>query len=330
MSERLIDPGGKILRHPETIAALRRGDHVWPLAVEMDLSNACQLKCSHCDFAYTHDGEVMPSDLASEILVDLAKGGTLSVTFTGGGEPTLNPAFAMIVQVARAQGLQVGLYTNGVAVERLLECLECFSWVYISLDAVGPLDYKATKDVPAFERVAGNVTQLAQRKKRPTLGLGFLLHDGNWFRARRMVELATELRVDYAQFRPVVGLKDYRWVQSAGSMLTEERLRHPGDVPVYVASDRFYALLNGFTRTYSVCRGSELVPCVGAQGELWVCLNHRGGRSLGNLNADSFRNLWAARQTQMVGADCRDACRNHGLNETLEYCCTTGAHDAFV
>lgn len=323
----LIAPESKILRHPETLAQLRRGESPWPVNVEFDLTNICQLKCQHCDFEYTHDGTIMPADLAIRVLVDLARGGTRAVTFTGGGEPTLHPLFAEFCHAASKLGLAVGVYTNGVKVKRLLAAMRALRWVYVSLDALGAISYKETKGVDLFDLVTDGIRLLARAKRSTTLGLGFLLHKDNYQFEMSMINLARDLGVDYCQFRPVVqeGM-DYGWIPAALELLG----RHSHNPDVYVSRQRFLDLHSGQARGYTVCRGSALVPCVGADGTLWVCPNTRGKRALGNLKSESFAEIWARRPVQTVGEDCRMACRNHALNETLEYVCGEGAHDAFV
>ena len=76
-----------------------------------------------------------------------------------------------------------------------------------------------------------------------------------------------------------------------------------------------------------------VVPCIGADGSLWVCPNTRMIRKLGDLNKESFREIWECRPVQFVGEDCRIACRNHELNRTLEFVCGKplwDEHGAFV
>lgn len=330
MAERLIDPGGKILRHPDVLARIRRGEPVWPLHVELDLSNACNLRCRHCSFAYTHDGAILRPELAARILAELAAGGTRAVTFSGGGEPTCNPDFAEVVRSAADLGLSLGLYTNGVNVDPVLDVLDCFAWVYVSLDAVDAADYEARKGAGAFARVCEHARRLAltRRPGRTAIGVGYLLDGSNWLKADAAVALSRRIGADYCQLRPIVQDgpgAEYGWVRRALPHL--EALAGPG---VYVSVARLRELLDRGPRGYAVCRGSALVPCVGATGDVWVCVNTRGKRKLGCLAKDTFAAIWEARPEQVVGPDCRVACRNHALNLTLEHVCKEGQHDAFI
>ena len=40
----------KLLRHSDRIESMIRGDVVWPVSVELDLSNTCNHGCPWCSF----------------------------------------------------------------------------------------------------------------------------------------------------------------------------------------------------------------------------------------------------------------------------------------
>ena len=319
-----IDPSRKVLRHPEVLMKLRAGKPTGPVNVEMDLSARCNLACRWCDFAHLRGPADMPPYLAISAFRDLAGAGAKAVTFTGGGEPTLNPHFAAIVRSARFAGLRCGLYTNGVEIEQLVKVADFLDWAYISLDEVTRCGYEDSKGADLFGEVCANIRALVKVKGNSTLGVGFLLHAGNWPLVTKMASLAHDLRADYCQFRPVIGLHDYGWVLQA-----IEALETVDPVFCSWSAARFRETL-GFARLYEVCRASALVPCIGADGTVWACPNTRGLRPLGNLASQSFAAIWARRPVQVVGDDCRVSCRNHALNETLEYVCSEGPHDSFV
>jgi hypothetical protein len=204
----------------------------------------------------------------------------------------------------------------------------------VSLDAGDPgswARYKLGDDTPAghsvFWDVLNNIKRMATYRQdgEPAIGVGFLLGSDNWRQAEAMAEMALGLGADYCQFRPLVGLDNYDWAIDAVRHL--DRLVGK---QVYVSRERFVALAEDRERSYRVCRGSELVPCVGADGTIWVCPNTRGLRPLGSLAEDDFAAIWERRPLQYVGHECREACRNDHLNETLEYVLGHGPHDAFV
>jgi len=321
-----IDPWNKVLRFPEHLVKMQKGERVWPINIEFDLSNACNLRCRHCSFEYTHDNTTMPEDLARRVIEECADVGVKALTFTGGGEPTTHPRFPELCQFAHEKGLKVGLYTNGLRRDMLMAAVPYLSWVYFSLDEVTPEQYKFTKGVNCFFPVVGAIGALAGKT---TVGVGYLLHGGNYHQAHRMIALAKDYGADYAQLRPVVGLSDYDWMPTCLTIL-----RTISDPFVYISYRRFEDLLHNqegkYQRGYTVCRASEVTPCVGADGTLWACPNTRGLRALGDLKTESFREIWERREPQCVSEGCRIACRNDALNETLEYVCGQGQHTEFV
>jgi MoaA/NifB/PqqE/SkfB family radical SAM enzyme len=323
----LIDPGRKVLRHPEVLAQMQRGERVWPVNVELDLTNCCNLACRWCNSKDIHNGQEMDTDLALGTLRELADGGTKAITFTGGGEPSLHPEFAGIVGTAKGMGLSCGVYTNGVEIAPLLAALPYLSWVYVSLDAVNPVNYEMTKGGPFFGIVRANIRRLVAENSNAAIGVGFLLDTVSYSMIPTAIREARAMGATYCQFRPVVMEgQGYSWVHYALDILSN--LKAPD---VYYSQERFIELMEGRNRNYTVCRAAELVPCIGAGGEVWVCPNTRGKRLIGNLSEGGFATVWEKRSEQLVGDDCRAACRNHALNETLEYICGEGGpHDGFV
>lgn len=319
-----IDPIRKILRYPARIYSIREGYLTYPINVELDLSDRCNLKCTHCAFVHIRRDCDMSIGIVENIVSQLVCSGIQAVTLTGGGEPTMNPDFEKIVFAISQHHISIGMYTNGI--KFYPDAFNKMEWVYISLDAWNKRDFQRIKGVDCFGKVVHTIAKFAEIKRETTLGLGFLLNGLNFQNVQQMAELGQDLQVDYVQFRPVVGLESYEWIEDALECLSLVDAL----VPVYYPIQRFTDLRDKPPRGYEICRASVFVPCVGADGTLWVCPNTRGLRSLGSLVTNSFQNLWQRRSTQHIGKDCREMCRNHRLNQTLEYVCSRGPHDNFV
>jgi MoaA/NifB/PqqE/SkfB family radical SAM enzyme len=320
-----IDPARKILRHPARIHSLREGHLTFPINVEFDLSDRCNLRCTYCAFAHMRRNCDMSLELAVSIVSQLAHNRVKALTLTGGGEPTVNPDFEKIVLAMSKYYLSLGMYTNGT--NYYPDAFSEMEWIYVSLDAANESDFQRLKGADRFKDVTGNIAKFAQtQRKKTVLGLGFLLDESNFQNVEQAAKLGQDLRVDYVQFRPVIGLSNYAWVDDALRRIS--LLDTP--VPIYHSVQRFVDLRDHAPRGYEVCRASVFIPCVGADGTLWVCPNMRGLRSLGSLVTDSFEDLWKQRPIQCVGVDCREMCRCHMVNQTLEYVCSKGQHDNFV
>jgi len=198
----------------------------------------------------------------------------------------------------------------------------------VSLDEPTAAQYQATKGLDHFETVMSNIRSMVFGAS--VVGVGFLVHADNAYQIPDMVTLGRSLGATYTHLRPIVGLDDYSWVPDVLPLLKTVSTLPDVSAPLGRFEDLWRNQRGLWKRGYTICRGSELVPCVGADGTLWVCPNTRGVRPLGNLLEESLEDIWERRQRQWVGPDCRIACRNHELNRTLDYICQSGQHPEFV
>lgn len=352
-----INPRTKLFQHMDRLAAIQAGGRPAPVNVEIDLSNRCDLKCAGCHFAYTHTrgpwagkqekphgaiggGDLMDYTLALSVVDQLAGAGVRSVTWTGGGEPTLHPDFEPIVSHAAALGLEQGIYTHGGHIHPARAALlkESLTWVYISLDACTRESYREHKGVDRFDKVCANVRGLVAAEGTATVGLGYLLHSSNYMQVPDMVALGKALGVDYVQFRPLILYsqdnpgalaEDTTWITWAVKFLrTYER-----DPFVIADVSRFQLYRDWTAHGYPVCYGSALQTVITPNGKVWRCTNKREHPDalLGDLRVDSFENLWKhAGGPCAVDGQCRVFCRQHIANLTLNQVMTPMAHGNFI
>lgn len=353
-----IDPRHKVLHHLDRLLELKTtGKTSAPVNVEIDLSNRCSLGCSWCHFAYTHTrgplagkrdkpeghidgGDLMNVDLAFDILRQLQAAGVRSVTWAGGGEPTLHRDFNFIVEWADTIGLQQGLYTHGGHIDQVRAELlkERLLWVYVSLDECTAEKYKQSKGVDGFERATDGIRKLVQAEGDATVGLGFLIHKGNYKDVGRMVLLGESLGVDYVQFRPTVHYnadmpghvaEDTGWMVDAHNYMVT--LAHNPFVNVDL--DRFEQYRTWSGHGYETCHWSAMQTVITPNGKVWSCVNKRehAGALLGDLTQESFSDIWQRRGGScVVDGQCRVMCRGHLPNQTLDAIMQPVKHEAFI
>jgi radical SAM protein with 4Fe4S-binding SPASM domain len=82
-------------------------------------------------------------------------------------------------------------------------------------------------------------------------------------------------------------------------------------------------------RNYESCIGSQFQPCIGADGNVYVCTNHRGHSkySYGNLSENSFKKIWSnviekKRIMNIINnkekfSKCTHLCKPHESNKIL-------------
>lgn len=347
-----INPQRKLIYHIDKITDIRNGSQVAPVNVEIDLSNRCSLGCEWCHFAYTHTrgplagkasnpdgkepgGDLMDFSLAIDVMRQLFVGGVQSITWTGGGEPTLHPQFDAIIN---ACPLPQGVYTHGghITPERAQLMKRAMEWIYISLDECTPEAYIKSKGVNRFNQVLDGIDRLVEADGEAVIGLGFMIHKDNYNQMPDMVALGRRLGVGYVQFRPTIAYShdnpnaadEYTaWVKNATSYLEAYR-----NVPfVHADIDRFRMYAN-WERPYNTCYWTQLQSVITPNGKVWTCVNKReyAGECLGDLSIESWADVWARATACQVNDTCRIMCRGHLPNITINQMVTEPAHSAFI
>ena len=292
-----IAPRSKLFGHLPVLDAIKRGERPAPVNVELFLSNRCGHGCSWCHYAHTHtkgplagkvakpagamaSGDQMSFALAYSILGQLKDAGVKSVTFSGGGEPTIHPEFERVVLAAVAKKLDLGIYTHGgnIGPERAAIMKEAFQWVYVSLDECTPETFRESKGVNRFDAVLSGIRLLVEAQGDATIGVGFLLHRHNFNQVPQMVKLARSLGVDYVQFRPTI-----RYQQDAPGELAEDTawvdwaIGHlnafAGDSFVIADTERFAMYRDWQSHGYATCYGAALQTAISPNGMVWRCTN---------------------------------------------------------
>jgi len=352
-----INPRSKLLQHMDRLAALKAGGIPAPVNIEIDLSNRCSLGCEWCHFGYTHTrgplagkrekpgqaipgGDLMDEVLAFDLVAELSAYGVRSVTWTGGGEPTLHPSFDAIINFAAMRtALDQGMYTNGGHINPLRAELlkQSLTWVYVSLDAADRQTYFAEKKVDRFEHALTGIRNLAQAEGDATIGVGYLIHAGNYKRAGEMLTLALDCGADYAQFRPAVyfdmtepnhAASKTDWIDYA---LYE--LQRIGDHPqVIIDADRFRMYRDWRGHGYTTCYWAGLQTCITPDGSVWTCVNKRehAAARLGCLADESFGEIWQRGGPKPVDGSCRVLCRGHVPNLALQEIMADAPHGNFI
>jgi MoaA/NifB/PqqE/SkfB family radical SAM enzyme len=331
----IIDPQNKILFHLDRLQDFLDGKIIYPISVELDLADFCNLKCWWCRFAYAHKPIIMSLSLAKKILKELAEVGVKSIVFSGGGEPLLNPNFDKIVEYGYSLGLDQGIYTNGVNIHKYVEVLnQKMKFIYVSVDAATKETYQKIKGVDCFNEVLENISLLCEHKDKAKIGLGFLVSPDNFHEITMFINLLNEFNVDYIQFRPAVTDNiDKIWLRT----ITRFLLRLKSD-KIIVANYKFNDLLQeNAGRNYSKCLGHNFLGGISADGTVWLCLNHRyyEGFDIGNLREQSFKEIWnGEKRKQAIQKicleECPKLCRPHELNKFLDYIIRDNPHKNFL
>lgn len=353
-----IDPRSKLYSHIDRIASLQHGKLIPPVNVEVDVSNRCNLGCVDCHFGHLHSrgplagalpngyvetGDLMDAALLRDLPETLKKWGVRSVTWTGGGEPTLHDQLPGALISANSL-LDQGLYTNATLINAALAQIirRTCEWVYVSLDRASPKSYMQDKGVDAYSDAIAGIEHLVNAPGKATVGVGFLLDATNWHEAPDMIRLTRSLGADYVQFRPKVitdptepltVVEDLGWIEQ---FLANARLQDFAAMKdVILDESRFRMLQDWKGHGYDECLWCALQAVITPDGKMWVCVNRRGQPAayLGSLHEDSPELLWMKRQEALpeaVVSGCRVFCRGHIPNLQLHEMLRDKPHRNFI
>lgn len=363
--ETMFNPQSKVLYHLDRVVDFFNDKNVDPINVEIDPSNACNHSCPFCISGHIHlskyknteffNRQMMSKEILMNFAKDISKTQTKSISWTGGGEPTMNPNLKDAVNYIKDNSkIEMGMFTNGSMLSRfdLFETLvKSLTWIRISLDSGIAENYdklRVTNQSNNFKVVLNNIKKLIDYKKKfnskITIGVGFVVTKDNFNEILDFANLFKDLDVDYCQYKPEViqvernsseNKKDQIppefWAKKIIKLLDDasQILGNKFQCNSYKLKDLIVHKNKMYGREYKQCLGSQFQPCVGADGEVYVCTSHRGHkeRSYGNLKDKNFSEIWADMSkrkcvmSQIENTEkfskCSQLCKPHESNKVL-------------
>jgi len=143
-----------------------------PLHVDIELSDACNLRCKMCHHG-TSDiavGGSMDRALATRLIDECASIGVYSIKFNWRGEATLNGYLPEAVKYAKSKGiLEVQINTNGLSPLKdiVIRCAESgIDRIIYSVDGFSKATYESIRTGGDYDRLIGNINSLLEWKKK--------------------------------------------------------------------------------------------------------------------------------------------------------------------
>jgi radical SAM protein with 4Fe4S-binding SPASM domain len=333
----------KLLRHAPKVEAMLRGEVVYPVSVELDLSNICNHGCPWCSFNGFRQENWQHFDTPRilSLLDELAAVGVQSVTFTGGGEPLVHAQAAEILTKA-SQFFEWGLVTNGRRMEGNLAALIAAhaTFVRVSLDAGTTQTHQLlhATNMPEYTRILKNMAQvvaLAKDRKKPlTVGASFCVFDVNLHEIDKAAERVKATGANYLEVRPVFPTE---WrgggfgnpltgehVEQAQKNLAAAKAKHDGDGFRVIGMIQRFEQVMDRTKPYKSCHTGPLTTVINADGNIYHCCQQRGMPAFiaGSVLKAPFKDVWLNAQHRQMIADIDiikcPPCRYDGFNQLIE------------
>ena len=253
---------------------------------EIDPSNRCQNFCEFCYFKDKRDLSDMSLEMFVKITDELKNAGVQTITFTGGGEPLVNPEFSKMSMVAIEKGFRIGLITNGIALNGILDIASYFTFIRVSLDAATKETYEKIKHTDYFDTVLENIRKAVNKTD---VGISFVVCKENVHEAENAYYLAKGLGVKYIQFKP--DNKNHEFMVNVSGAINTKRYVPDSSEP---------------------CRAANQTGIVNPLGEVYYCCQKRNDENfkLGKLlEGRSFKEIWETRKELTPDISKCDVCR---------------------
>jgi radical SAM protein with 4Fe4S-binding SPASM domain len=342
----------KLILHPSRVSEwMSKGDCA-PLYVEFGLTNNCNHKCVFCALDYLENGkQYIGTEIMLKALEDMAKYGVKSIMFAGEGEPLLHRDVGLFAKIAKKNGIDVSITTNGVSLtkKKIEQCLPYLSWIRFSIDSGSAENYAKIHGTNKkdYEKVLENIQNAVEFKRinnlETTIGAQFLMIPQNREEASRLAKRLKKIGVDNLQIKPYshhpsstnnlcVDMHEYN--------LIEDSLKEFEDGNFKLIFRKATIERVAEEKNYLECRGLSFMALVDANGNVMPCNIFYQNKDFfyGNLNKQNFRDIWEGEKRQKVIKNinkeglknCRGGCRLDPINRYLQRLKNPEGHDSFI
>ena len=361
---KIFNPQSKVLANVDRVIEFVETKNTSPVLIEVDPSNACNHACSFCLSSYIHfekykgtetfSRAMMPRDMLMGLCKDFVDMGVRAVNWTGGGEPTLNRHLKEAIEYCGSNGIKMGIFTNGTLFNKwdredknMFETLvDNMTWVRISVDAGTKETYNGIRRARGkqdWDGMVANLNRLIETNKakgnKIDIGVGYVISPDTYHEIVDFANFFKDFDLTYYQYKPEIIIREDGgeqrdidfWRDKVQPLLNKAKdiLGDKFQVNGYkledLAMDR-----EKFGRSYKKCLGSQISPCIGADGHIYVCTNHRGWKqySYGCLyDNKTFKEIWndiSKKQEVMhqiedkeCFANCTKLCKPHESNKAV-------------
>jgi len=194
------------------------------------LTEGCNLRCRHCWITpkYQSENETYPAldlDLFRHIIRQARPLGLTGVLLTG-GEPLMHPCIHEILELIRAEDLNLRVETNGILctvslAEKMATCKNPF--IAVSLDGADAETHEWVRGITGcFEATLKGIRNLVEAGLKPQILMTIMRHNKD--QMEPLVRLAESLGAGSVKFNPVQPIGRGEKIHRAGEALSLEEL----------------------------------------------------------------------------------------------------------
>jgi len=295
--------------HTDKIKQLQEKKMITPTEIQLDLEAYCNDNCEFCSYrkedGYNnmmleligaqpgkkyHDNlptgqpsasSRIPLEFAETLPKQMKEAGIPSIELTGGGEPTLWPAFDTLYENLGLNGIEIGLVTNGSTLsDKRAELIRKYGmWCRISMDAATSGIHKiihrtANND---FERRIENIKKLTKNKPNTlTVGISFIITQDNFSEVLPAASLYSKLGVDHLRFSWMydkegkAGLQRFEIDHLKKEIAFLQDTYNTDNFKIFTEADRI-DLYSRSNTDFKTCYYQRFVMAIGADSLVYPC-----------------------------------------------------------
>jgi MoaA/NifB/PqqE/SkfB family radical SAM enzyme len=344
----------KLAQKIKLLGGLVMGDKAknGPFYVDIDLTERCNLNCLGCPYHNVDKKLIreqkripidMPLEVLSRICQELKEMGTHTLVFQGTGEPLLHPHIIDCLRIGKKHGFFVILFTNGTLLrtdiirelsKARLDRLKISLWA--TSEEQFAKNYPGTKS-EIFPRIMDGLKELGDFKKKrsshfPTVQAHFIFNSTNYQSVDAMIDLAARAGSGFISFSPMVDLREelYPLILSPEQIqqFQKDLSKAKNKLQSLDIVDNIDEVFTRLRLGYSVW---ERLPCyvtwyhtrIRADGCVQPCGRCTSQTEFGNVNTDSFKNIWEGPSMREFRAVARTTkgLRSIQTSCNCQYCC---------
>lgn len=292
-----------MFQNPELTRATRMEGLSAPITVTWEVTNRCNLACTHClsDSGpwFKGNGE-LTLDEAKEVVDQLAAARVFQIHF-GGGEPFVYPGFMELMRYAQSKGFCcLCISTNGsLLTEKRIAELEAMGGIYLqlSLDGGSAESCDPIRGAGVFDRVIQSLERLQNTNIVRTINFVYTRSNAHELEAVRAIAKKYGATLRVTRLKPSGrGAEVYEQLRP-----TQEQLAHLhgwlGAQDDVLTGDTFFHL-NAFggapLKGFQFCGAGKLTALIIPNGDVFPCaFTQTDFFKAGSLRDQSFSEIWA-------------------------------------
>lgn len=309
-----------------------------PAQIDIDLTNICNQDCYYCNSAdhraaspvqkkYTEYIELLDKIAGWRAHSPISYGTTHTITYPGGGEPTVLTGYEHVIEHTIDLGFLTSLTTNGTKLHKLLENvnvtkLQKMAWIGVDIDAGSEDLYEEIRHslggFSRFNQVKENV------KNATNLGLNVDLkclvnpYNDNEQAVRNLFDYAKQTDARALYFRPVIYNNQAYPISEQFKAWCKT---HSNRTSVHYWDNE----QKTEPRKYYKCHQMYHFPVFCADGYIYVCCDNKGVPefALCRWDQNDFRDSWMSQHhhdiyDRTIVQMCKPCRPNHTNNKIQE------------